>query len=179
MQTETTNRHECTRISGELTRFAENAPGSPFGGWFGYGTTQPIPFVSIRVHSWLKPVRFPLVAALPRQALTWFRGANSARRSPLWRPRPELNWDHTFRKRVLYPFELRGPKPARKLASRQRHGHKKMRVDNPLPRGSLTDPLSNEHDRNEAAHPYARGDSVYHDARYVPLYHGYRQDFAP
>lgn len=25
-----------------------------------------------------------------------------------WCPRPELNWDHTFRKRVLYPFELRG-----------------------------------------------------------------------
>jgi hypothetical protein len=25
-----------------------------------------------------------------------------------WCPRPELNRDHTFRKRVLYPFELRG-----------------------------------------------------------------------
>ena len=99
--------------------------------------------------------------------------------SPIWRPRPELNWDHTFRKRVLYPFELRGPRDARKLVSRRRQGHKKMQVDNPLPRGSLTDPLSNEHDRNERAHPYARGDSVHHDTRDVPLYHGHWQDLAP
>ena len=25
-----------------------------------------------------------------------------------WCPRPELNWDQSFRKRLLYPFELRG-----------------------------------------------------------------------
>lgn len=25
-----------------------------------------------------------------------------------WCPRPELNWDPAFRKRLLYPFELRG-----------------------------------------------------------------------
>jgi hypothetical protein len=28
-----------------------------------------------------------------------------------WCPRPELNRDQTFRKRLLYPFELRGLKP--------------------------------------------------------------------
>ena len=27
---------------------------------------------------------------------------------PIWRPRPELNWDTRFRKPLLYPFELRG-----------------------------------------------------------------------
>ncbi|SUS07598.1 hypothetical protein DF3PB_470009 [uncultured Defluviicoccus sp.] len=36
---------------------------------------------------------------------------NNLRSRPLregWCPRPELNRDHTFRKRALYPFELRG-----------------------------------------------------------------------
>jgi hypothetical protein len=27
--------------------------------------------------------------------------------SPVWYPRPELNWDPRFRKPLLYPFELR------------------------------------------------------------------------
>jgi hypothetical protein len=31
----------------------KKTPGSLFGGWFGCGTTKPVPFVSIRVHSWL------------------------------------------------------------------------------------------------------------------------------
>ena len=32
----------------------------------------------------------------------------TASRRENWCPRPELNRDHTFRKRALYPFELRG-----------------------------------------------------------------------
>ena len=40
-----TNAHEYP----ESESFAEEAPGSLFGGWFGYGPTKSVSFVSIRI----------------------------------------------------------------------------------------------------------------------------------
>lgn len=51
-----------------------------------------------------------------------------------WCPRPELNRDQTFRKRLLYPFELRGRPTAIFYAPTLGCG---LQVDNPPLRSSF------------------------------------------
>ena len=47
-----------------------------------------------------------------------------------WCPRPELNRNMTFRKRLLYPFELRGRKTEEALGGTP---HLRLRFRSPLP----------------------------------------------